>query len=412
MNRKFVSLVSTDEAESLLRKALVLPVGIEIVETVASTGRLLVSDIVAEKPSPAYSRSAMDGFAVRASDLTGVSEKNPGVLEIAGEVLIGNTSREFHGSGICVRVPTGGAVPEFFDTVVPIEHTTLSGNSVVISREFKKGSNIDASGSDYGKGQVLLKSGIILRSKDIAVATSAGVHEIPVLKKIKVGVSPTGNELVPAGSELEAGKIYDSNGPAVIAAFNETGLFEARHYGIINDEREEMQDALRKMIAENDLVVTTGGTSAGDHDLVYRILGEMKPGIIFHGVAVKPGMPTLLAVSGKKPVIGLPGPSVSAMMILYDLFLPALYEKAGFEGNAVQIRAVLESDTMIARGRKNLIPVALHYGRSISARPVPGGSGRVSRLSEAQGYFTDPGNSDSIRAGTEVMVFPFSIMPV
>lgn len=412
MSKRFDQLLTPEEAVKLIRKNVTIPRNTEWVDVERAFGRLAFSQVIAETESPIFPRSAMDGFAVKSTDLMGATDDNPRILRIAGEVVMGEIPPETPGTGICFRIPTGGSVPENFDTVVPVEDVEVSGGKVTIAGEFKKGLNIDAPGSDYRKGQILLQAGKIVRSNDIASLASTGVSKIEVLRKPRVGVAPTGNELISHGSERVAGKIYDSNGPAIIAAFNETGVFDAVHYGISEDEHEKIRSVVLKMLAENDIVVTTGGTSAGDHDLVYRILEEMEPGIIFHGLSSKPGMPTLFAVAGEKPVIGLPGPSVSAMMVLYDLFLPVLIEKAGVIGHRLSIQATLDADTRITVGRRNLIPVSLSYGKNNLAHPIQGGSGAVARLSEAQGYFVCEGDVDTLKSGTEVSVFLFSVMPI
>ncbi len=412
MHKKFENLISVEEARDLIRKHIALPVESEKINLGESLRRMLIDDIVAPRDSPSLPRSAMDGYAVRAEDIRGASEANPVSLRIEGEVLIGEMPLECDGPGICARIPTGGNVPDNFDTVVPVEYTKEDDGSVKIKQYFESGSNVDPAGSDYREGEILTRKGRVIRSKDVAVIASIGNSDVNVLKKIKVGIAPTGNELMPAGFMPTPAKIYDSNGWGIKAALDETNLFAARHYGILRDNKEELANGIRKMLMENDLVITTGGTSAGEMDLVYHVLEEMEPGIIFHGISTKPGKPTLLAVAGDKAVISLPGPPVSAMMILYEIFMPILYEKIGMIGIPIKMRAKLAQPAKISRGKRNLVPVSISDEGELLAYPLPGGSGAVTRLSRAQGYFSHPGDTDMLEEGTEVSVIPFSVMPM
>lgn len=412
MHKKFDRLISADQAKELIRKTLTVPLESEKINLGDSLKRMLIADIVAPRNSPALPRSAMDGYAVRSSDIAGVSKEEPAFLEDIGEVLIGETPQVYSGEKICVKIPTGGSVPESFDCVVPVEFTAEHDGQIEITEHFAAGANIDPIGSDYREGEILLNKGTVIRSKDVSVIASLGRSDIDVLKKIRVGIAPTGNELMPAGFMPTPSKIYDSNGWGIKAVLDETNLFAARHYGILKDNMEEISGGLRNMLLENDLVITTGGTSAGEKDMVYRVLSESEPGIVFHGISTKPGMPTLFSVSGEKTVIGLPGPPVSAMMILYEIFLPILFEKVGMSGIRIRMHARLAEDARLSRGKLNLIPVSLRDEGELLAYPLPGGSGAVTRLARAQGYFSHPGDSDHISAGTRVDVVPFSVMPM
>ncbi len=412
MHKRFDKLITVEEARSLIRKNLNLPVEEEKINLGDSLGRMLISDVVAPMNSPMLPRSAMDGFAVRHSDIEGAGKGRPIELSVAGSVSIGEEPQEYSGENICVKIPTGGAVPEFFDAVVPVEFTEELDGNVAVNESFQAGANIDPAGSDYREGEILLRKGTVIRSKDVSVLASIGKSDVDVLKRIRVGVAPTGNELMPAGFMPTPSKIYDSNGWGIKAVLDEANQFVARHYGILHDNQEEISGGIRKMLMENDMVITTGGTSAGEQDMVYRVVAEAEPGIIFHGIRTKPGMPTLLSISDGKPVIGLPGPPVSAMMVLYEIFMPVIFEKLGLSGIPIRMHAKLSEDTRISRGKRNLIPVSLQDNGELLATPLPGGSGAVTRLSRAQGYFSYEGDSEVLEAGTKVSVVPFSVMPM
>lgn len=412
MHKKFDNLISVEEAKSQIRKYLEIPVAGESIMLENSVGRILLADVIAPSDSPYLPRSAMDGYAVISDEITGASDQNGIKLKIAGRIEIGMSPPDFSGSGICAKIPTGGSVPECFDTVIPIEEIREERNSVTILQYFPKGSNIDPKGSDYSRGEILVHKGQIIRSKDISVIASAGIKTLEVLRKIKVGIAPTGNELISRDSEPVPGKVYESNGWGIKAALEETGIFEPWHYGILSDRLDNISVTLRKMVSENDLVITTGGTSAGDHDFVYRAIGETEPGIIFHGMKAKPGKPTLYALVGKKSVISLPGPPVAAMMILYEIFIPILYEKVSGKGIRVKMRAKLGRSVRISKHRLNLIPVSVSNDHDITVFPIHGGSGAMTRLSNAQAYMVIDGNTDTLEEGTEVEVIPFSVLPL
>ncbi len=410
MRKEFGKLLSVNEVRELIKNRLVLPIEPEIINVENSMGRMIFIDICAGKDNPILPRSAMDGFAVRSKDTMEAAGENEVEITISGEVRIGEFPEHQDGDRICIRIATGGYVPESFDAVVPVEQTEEYDGKIIINNRYRPGENIDPKGSDYKEGEVLLRRGTIIKSKDILAMTSLGKGSVEVLKKVKVAVSPTGNELVPFGSKAPDFSIYDSNSWGVKTALEEVGQFEVRHHGILRDEESLVSEAMAVMLKQSDLVITTGGTSTGEKDLVYKVLEEYEPGIIFHGIGTKPGMPSLFAIAGGKPVIGLPGPPVSAMMVLYELFIPGMLENLGISGLPVKIRARLGERARITRSRYNMIPVALNQesGREPVVYPLPGGSGAVSRLAKAQGYIVHPGGLDFLEAGTEVMVMPFS----
>lgn len=407
------NLRTVDEAKSLLRNSIRLPREVEKINLGDSLRRVVFSDIVAPQSSPMQPRSAMDGIAVKSNEILNATDDNRIELRVSGEIGIGEPPVEFEGDKICVKIPTGGGVPENFDAVVPVEYVDFHEDRAIVRKYFEQGSNIDPVGSDYKQGEILLRKGILVRSKDVSAIASLGLSDVDVVKKVKVGIAPTGDELMPAGYMPTPSKVYDSNGWGIKAALEETNQFSVRHYGIMRDNQEEISLTIRKMLMENDIVVTSGGTSAGEKDLVSKVLSEMDPGIIFHGLKTKPGMPTLFSMSENKPVIGLPGPPVSAMMVLYEVFIPILLEKLELHGLRIRLKAKLSAGVRLSKNKTNLVPVSLTGNDELIAEPLMGASGAVSRLSRAEGYFVqDGGLIDSLDSGTEVMVVPFSVLPM
>ncbi|MCL4332526.1 MAG: molybdopterin molybdotransferase MoeA [Candidatus Thermoplasmatota archaeon] len=411
LHKSFDSLIPVQEARRILGKAMKLPIVPENISLDQAAGRMVISDFFAQESSPGFPRSAMDGYAVRSADIENASLEHPVRIRVGGDILIGEVPHRAGKDATCMKIPTGGYVPEPFDAVIPVERATLDGEDIIAIERLKPGSNIDPEGSDYRKGEVLIRKGTILRSKDIIAIASQGKQNVRVLKKIRIGIVSTGNEITPVGGHLEPGARYDSNSWGIMAALGETGQFTATNYGIAKDTRDETESLIKRVFKENDLVITTGGTSAGEKDYVYRAASDMSPGIQFHGLKVKPGMPALFALNANKGMIGLPGPSVSAMMLLYDLFMPEMLSTLGATGIPIQMKYSLARDLRLSRGRLNLVPVSLSM-EARKACPLTGGSGALGRLPRANGYIALEGDVDVLREGAEVWVRPFSPLPM
>lgn len=399
-------LITVQDAMNLLRKHIHFDPDSENIAIEDATGRRLDEDVGSPVDFPAGFRSAMDGFALRSSDTANASNTNPVSLNNVGEMELGGTFDKNVPAGSCVRVPTGGLVPEYLDCVVPVEFTEVMNETVKITDPLSAGTNIDPPGSFLKRGDIVCHKGKILGSNDISILAAIGRRDIRVSRRIRVAVIPTGSELVSTDSRLLPGKVYDSNSLGVRVILENTGLFAVTHCGIVSDNRELIEEALTDALREYDIVITLGGTALGNKDLLPDILSSMEPGIIFHGIKAKPGMPTMFAVSGKKCIIGLPGPPVSAYLVMHDIIRTVLLEKAGSTMAAPAISATLSEDARITPGRYNMIPVKLDYGDNIHAKPMTGSSAAIGRLSLADGYFTHTGEEKTISAGSRVKIIP------
>lgn len=399
-------LIDVHEAEERLRGSIHFSRTSEVIRVENSFGRIIDGNVVAPFDIPLSSRSAMDGYAVRAQEIKDASETAPVKLHMTAEIGLGERFDNSVPEASCIRIPTGGFVPSGLDTVVPVEMTSIVDGIVQFSAPLLDGENVDPAGSFVKKGEVLVHGGKVIGSNDIAALAAIGVDSISVSKKISVAIAPTGNELIPLGTPLSSGKVYDSNSLGLKAMLEPTGLFAVTHFGILKDDREVLKTAFTEMLRDYDLVITLGGTALGTMDLIPGLLSEMEPGIIFHGIRARPGTPTLFAMAGEKCIIGLPGPPVSAYLVMREIILPVLLEKAGSSIPKATFPATLTQSVKISRGKYNIVPVRLENADNTTAIPLSGSSAAIGRLSLADGYFVYDGEKEVIDAGIIVDVIP------
>ncbi|MEM1952590.1 MAG: molybdopterin biosynthesis protein [Candidatus Caldarchaeum sp.] len=387
----FHTLVSIEEALELLDKQVggLKPLGVEKIHVNQSLGRILAENLLAKTSYPPFDRSTVDGYAVKASDLFTATEENPVILEVVGNAEVGVP---FHGEvarGQCVEIATGSPIPRGANAVVMVEFTKKVGdNKVMIFRPVSPGENIAQTGSDVSVGDMVLRKGTVISPREIAVLTSVGVTEIPVYRKVRAAVFSTGNEVIPCGQPLELGKIYDINGPTLTAMLTELGA-DAEFHGIIADDHQLLVEKIGYAVKNGyDLVITSGSTSAGFGDMVYRVFSELSGGrVLVHGLKIKPGKPTALAVSGNTILIGLPGFPLSAMMVFQKLVKPIVEKLAGARPRkSGTITAKLAFRVEAGRGKKEMIAVqAVVSENGVVAYPLLGQSGSTYVLSVADG---------------------------
>ena len=409
MGKIFRNLVPFSEAVALAMKHA-QPVGdIEVVPTSESTGRISADDIFAEVPLPPFTRSEVDGYAVISADLSMASPENPVYLSLTGRVEIGEYSKTHPGSGKCMYIATGAVIPAFCDSVVMVEDAVPNGETIAFRRSVSKWENVAHSGEDLQKGATIVRRGSIIDPRMIGVMCATGIEKVRVYRKLRIGIASSGNELIQPGEAISAGKIYESNSTYVESELSVFRNLSTRKYGLIRDEMGETKSAIERMADENDVIIVSGGTSAGEGDFVYRAMESCEPGIIFHGVSVKPGTPTVFAMSGQKLMYGLPGFPVSAMMIFRTIFLPAIEKMSGEKLPDRTVEATLGMKTLIRIGYTSLIILRLaRRGNSILAYPVTGASGSISRLLDAEGFAIVEGNRKFADAGEKVEVHLFT----
>ncbi len=367
-------------------------------------GKILASDIVSDEYVPDFTRSTVDGYAVFARDTFGSSESIPAILQLTGEVLMGEDAVHPLTNGTCLSVPTGGSVPEGADAVVMLEHTEDYGDGTIgIIGPVAPGDNLIFRGDDVAPGKLLLEAGHVLTPHDIGALAALGISSVSVSKSPVVGIISTGDELVDFAQTPAKGQIRDVNSVMLEALINDTGG-QAKQYGIVRDNETALTDVVSAAVSDCDVVLISGGSSVGAKDATSRII-ENKGRLLFHGIAMKPGKPTILGIIDGKPVYGLPGHPVAAYIVSQLFVRPLLALITGWRVNQRQIAARLSESIPSNHGRAEYMGVKLDGdGLNISARPIHGKSGLITSLTGTDGYICIPRDCEGLPKGAEVAV--------
>ena len=367
-------------------------------------GRVLAEDIAATEYVPDFDRSTVDGYAVRARDTFGCTDAIPAILPVQGEVFMGEGAPfEIH-SEVCAAVPTGGAVPKGADSVVMIEYTENYGDGTIgISRSAAPGENMIFRGDDVYPGKVILKKGRILSSQDIGALAAIGRVEVPVVKKLTIGVISTGDELVSPEVAPGPGQVRDVNSPMLEAMLHHFGV-QVINYGIVIDDYDLLYDKVTQAVAQCDAVLLSGGSSVGTKDATCRII-ESIGSLLLHGIAVKPGKPTILGKTGPKPLIGLPGHPVAAYFITKIFVLPLLSRLMGRKQVIYSTTAKITENISANHGRTQYHCCRLEQKDGVLyAHPIRGKSGLVTALAGTDGYFCIDRDCEGLPQWSEVQV--------
>ncbi|WP_456469143.1 molybdopterin biosynthesis protein [Archaeoglobus sp.] len=410
MRKIFRDIVTVNEAIDRLYSFYTPKKQVKEVEIRYAVGRIVAEDVYAKSDVPPFDRATMDGYAVRAEDTFQAEEDNPVRLKIVGVVEAGERSELEVKEGEAAEIATGAMMPKGANAVVMVEYTKRSGDYVEVFRPVSPGENVMFAGSDVMVGELIVREGTRLTHREIGVMAACGISRVKVYRKPIVAVISTGNELVSPGEELGEAKIYDVNSYTISSAIVENGG-EAVFLGIARDREEEMRSLIEEGLKRADIVITSGSTSAGAGDVMYRILDGFSPGVIVHGIAIKPGKPAVIAVCNEKPIFGLPGYPTSAMTVFELLVAPLIKELAGIrEVEGERIRAKLAVKAFSAEGRRELLPVNVVAGsEGYSAYPVSGSySGAVTAFAFTDGFIEIPENIVMLDEGSEVDVRLYS----
>jgi molybdopterin molybdotransferase len=410
--KTFFNVVTPEAAlETLLETA---PVGTETLATVRCRGRVLAEDLFSRVDLPHFHRAAMDGYAVKAKDTFGASAALPAYLKVAGTVEMGKAAARPVGDGEAMRISTGGMLPPGSDAVVMVEYTEDSANGMVeIQRGVSPWQNVIQVGDDIKKGDLVFNRGRRLRAHDLGALTGIGVAALEVFKKPRVALISTGDEIVDVTVEPAPGQVRNINQHSLAGLIEEWGG-ELRDHGVVRDDRAALEAMMRDALGDADLLLLSGGSSVGTRDITMDAILAM-PGakIHFHGISVSPGKPTIYATACAKPVLGLPGYPVSALVI-FDLFAVPLLRKLSGETQAkarrprTTIRAVLTTNIDSPSGREDYVRVTLgeRNGR-ICATPLPNKSGAIFTLVKADGMVRIGLNQEGLEEGEEIEVMLF-----
>jgi molybdopterin molybdotransferase len=387
------------------------PRAVERVRTQDALGRVLAEDLRSPGSLPTFRRSTMDGFAVRAADTFGASEALPGYFTIVDEVLMGRPAERSPRLGEAVRIATGGMLPDGADAVVMVENTQdVDASTIEVLRPAAPGENVIQIGEDVEPGVELLAAGQTIRPQDIGGLLALGIVEVTVAARLKVGIISGGDEIVAPDQEPGPGQIRDINSYTIAALVERAGHTPVL-LGVVPDVYERLEDAARAGLAQADVLILSAGSSVSTRDMTAQVIAALgEPGVLVHGVSLKPGKPTILAMIGEKPVFGLPGNPVSCM-VTFDLFVaPTLHRLAGRTDaeHRQSVAARLTRNVASAPGREDYFQVRLdRRADGVWAEPVFGKSNLIYTLVKADGMVRIDLDTSGLTEGQWVQVILF-----
>ncbi|MHB8952136.1 MAG: molybdopterin biosynthesis protein [Pirellulaceae bacterium] len=412
--QQFLDVIDRDEAERRFRGALHLgPLGDESVELARALGRVLAQDVVADADVPSFDRSNFDGFAVRAADTYGAGEEDPRVLHLLDEsIATASVPRSEVTPGTAMAIVTGGMLPRGADSVMMIEDTDLNARELSVRRAVTPGSGVTFAGTDVAATETVLWRGELLTSRETGVLAALGKKRVDVYRQPRVGILSTGDEIVAPGESLPLGSVYDSNARILADAVWELGAVPVS-LGIVGDDAERLREVVRIALVECDVLLLSGGTSKGAGDISYHIIRELtQPGIVAHGVALKPGKPICLAAHHGKPVVVLPGFPTSAIFTFHEFVAPVIRSLGGrgiASNQDVSARMAVRVNSEIGRTEYLLVSLVHRTEKtddnvSLSAYPLGKGSGSVTTFSRADGFVTIARHQEIVSEDSPVTV--------
>ena len=410
--KPFFRVVSTEDARAAIRR--VAAVDSETVAVRDAAGRVLARSLAAPIDLPHFHRANMDGYAVRAADTFGASPSVPAYLAITGTIEMGQTITTVLRKGQAMRIATGGMLPRGADAVVMVEHTDeVDDRTVEIHRSVSPWQYVLRVGEDIAKGAPVFPAGRRLRAHDLGALTGLGITRLRVHRRPRLGLIATGDEIVPPEKQPRPGQVRNINQFSLGAMALEAGA-AVTDYGVVPDRPDKLRKALATALAGSDVVLLSGGSSVGVKDLTTDVLMSFpRSEVVFHGISVAPGKPTILARALDKPVMGLPGHPVSALVI-FALFAAPLLRVLGGEDVATVfapravVRARLSENIASQPGREDYVRVRLAERNSgLIATPLPGQSGAIFNLVSADGLVCIPANAEGLDDGAEVEVIKF-----
>lgn len=404
MGKEFLKIVDSDEVRRIM-DTIDIKKEVEEVFLDNAYRRVLTEDIYTTIDLPPFNRSLMDGYAVKSEDTFGASEDNPVVLKLIEKIKAGEVASKKVEKGTCIEINTGAPVPEGSNGIVMVEFTENKDNKVYIYKSTAHNQNIASKGSDIPRGNLLLKSGTVLTHDKIGTLGAAGLNKIKVFKKPKIAVISTGEELIKPGEKLEYGKIYDINSLTILNAVKTCGCTPV-YSGISKDNYKDLKNMLEEHL-DTDVIITSGSTSAGTGDVLKDVLNDIGE-VFVHGIAVKPGKPTIIGLIENKPVFGLPGNPAAALMIFHIFVSPFLRKMASLQDKKKSKSLKLKISRRIhsAVGRHQYIFVKIEND---VAYPILKDSGAITAVSEADGYFEVPKNVEMVEKGSLIEVIPLEI---
>ncbi len=405
----FQKLTLTDQALQIWFDTLqIAKPKVIVVPLQDALGRVLAEDLMAQEALPRFDKSAMDGYAVKSADLVGASQSKPAILQL--------TQTDHVDAKQAKQVWTGNPIPEGADAVIMIENTEKRGEELEVWSQLTPWTNVSKVGEDIKKGDLAVKAATRLNAYHLGLAAALGYIQLKVSEKPKIAILVTGNEITEVGTERASNQIYDSNKTMVLAMCHELGA-ETSDLGIAKDNTDEIAEKIRGALKTHDAIITTGGTSVGGLDLVPDAVNKLgKPGVIVHGVALRPGMPTAVAMLESKPVLILSGNPVAAVIGFEVFGRPLICKMLGMSQAEPRpiVNAVLARRVTSALGRKTYVRVRVLMKKGeLIAEPVSAkGSGSISTMTQSNGYVVVPENREGINEGETVVIEMFGSLEV
>ncbi len=380
----------------------------ENIPLLEAKGRQFANDIFATEYVPSFNRSSVDGYALLASDTFGSSDSIPAILEVQEQILMGQEVHFTLNKGFCASIPTGGAVPSGADAIQMIEYTEDYGdNTVGILKAVAPGQHVILKGDDVYPDKLLFKAHAKISAKDIGALAALGISSVPVKKQITVGIIATGDELVEIHEKPNNAQVRCVNSSLLQSLMDDFGV-KSKAYGIIKDDEEILYSTVAKAAKECDVVLISGGSSVGVKDVTSNVIASQGE-ILFHGVALKPGKPTIMGKVNNIPVVGLPGHPVAVFFVTLTIVYKVLEILCGKTFYAPQVQACISESVEANHGRMQFVPVVLQHeaGKSVVAHPIRNKSGLITTLASAHGYFIIPQDCEGYAKNTIVTVHTF-----
>jgi len=400
--KPFGALIPFEEAKRVIEANIKPITRVETINIDDSSGRVLAEDIVATLSNPPFNRAAMDGYAVKAKNTFNSGQFNPKVFKLIGELHAGETPQKRVNTGECIQIATGAVMPTGADAVVMVEDTEVENGRVKVFKSAYPKANVARKGEDIRKGELVLRHGFVLDAGRVGVLASQGITQVKVYEKPKVAVFPSGGEVIEVGKKLRQGQVYDINSHTIASVVKANGGIPLR-FGIVEDDREDIKAKIAEGL-KSDLVVISGGSSVGEKDLLVDVLQDWGE-VLFHGIQVKPGKPTIFAMIQDKPLMGMPGYPTSCLINAYLLLLPAIRKMAHLPSRKERsVKAKLSRRVPGSVGRRQFLTVKIEGGEAV---PVYKESGAITSIAAADGYIEIAENIDLLEKGEPVTVTLF-----
>jgi molybdopterin molybdotransferase len=410
MMKAFFKVITIDKALGFRNQFS--PQQTETIALADANGRILADDIQSDIDLPDFARSIMDGFAVKGSSTFGASEGNPAYLNVVGSVAMGESPDLTVGPGEAVRISTGGMLPSGTDSVVMVEHTeAIDDTTIEVYRSVAPGQNMIEVGEDIEMAETALAGGRRIRPQEAGMLAALGIRQVPVFKRPTIGIISTGDEIVPVHQRPGHGQIRDINTYTLMGLIRESGA-TAVTYGIVKDDYTDLKSVCSQALSQCDMILVSGGSSVGARDFTIDVITAMPESeILFHGVSISPGKPTILARVEDKALWGLPGHVVSAMVVFSQIVKPFIYRLSGLNDESeakLRLTARLSRNLASAQGRVDFVRVRLIPEKDgLQAEPILGKSGLINTMVKADGLVAIGMNTEGLEKGTRVEVIPF-----